>query len=456
VRRNHEETILAGASRFHQFVVNDRFFGVGRDGLDSLVHCVSLALTGTTPDRAAELYYLPTFDSAPLRITDFNASLDALERGKTETITWSSDDANPDGIVTYPPGFTASKKYPLVVYIHGGPITASQETFNPFVQYMAVQGWGIFEPNYRGSDNMGNKFVASIYRDAGTGPGRDVMAGVAMLEKRGFVDSSRMAVCGWSYGGYMTAWLLGHYSVWKAAVAGAAVTDWVNMYSTSDLSVTTSDQVGGSPYIGDNFKSYRDHSPISFARNIHAPTLILHDTGDTRVPIANSYELFRALKDNDVTVQFIAYPVSSHTLRDPIRIRDMRKRWVEWIAKYLGTEAPPESAKKVACALCHGVAILRYTRLSNGEFLAKGKTVTGFANVEEDFADDAVWSMKLLSRDKHVMPWRIEDEMKRLGANYIRAGLWRGFATRDGNLVTGQQNFSGSETAELVIQSLGE
>lgn len=112
-------------------------------------------------------------------------------------------------------------------------------------------------------------------------------------------------------------------------------------------------------------------------------------------------------------------------------------------------------AGKIACALCHGVAILRYTRLSTGEFLVKGKTVTGFANVEEDFADNAVWSMNMLSKDKHVMPWRIEDEMKRLGANYIQAGLWRGFATRDGNLVTGQQNFSGRETADLLIQAMG-
>ena len=112
-------------------------------------------------------------------------------------------------------------------------------------------------------------------------------------------------------------------------------------------------------------------------------------------------------------------------------------------------------AGKIACALCHGVAVLRYARLSNGNHLARGKTVTGFANVEEDYADNAVWSMKLLPRDKHVMPWRVEDELKRIGANYVQAGLWRGFAIRDGNLVTGQQNFSGAETAELVVQTLG-
>ena len=113
-------------------------------------------------------------------------------------------------------------------------------------------------------------------------------------------------------------------------------------------------------------------------------------------------------------------------------------------------------AGKVAAALCHGVAILRYARLTDGNPLASGKTVTGFANVEEDFADNAVWEMGALSRDKHVMPWRIEDQLKRLGANYVQAGLWRGFAVRDGNLITGQQNFSGTETARAVVEALGK
>jgi putative intracellular protease/amidase len=123
---------------------------------------------------------------------------------------------------------------------------------------------------------------------------------------------------------------------------------------------------------------------------------------------------------------------------------DLHKKFVEFY-----------EAGKIAAAMCHGVAILRYARLSNGQLLAKGKTVTGFANVEEDFADNALWSMNLLPRDKHFVPWRIEDEMKRIGANYVQAGLWRGFAIRDGNLITGQQNFSGSETAEMVAQALG-
>jgi putative intracellular protease/amidase len=112
-------------------------------------------------------------------------------------------------------------------------------------------------------------------------------------------------------------------------------------------------------------------------------------------------------------------------------------------------------AGKVAAALCHGVALLRYARLSNGDLLARGRTVTGFANVEEDFADNAVWEMGALPRGRHLMPWRIEDEMRALGANYVQAGLWRDFAVRDGNLITGQQNFSGAATARLVVEALG-
>jgi putative intracellular protease/amidase len=112
-------------------------------------------------------------------------------------------------------------------------------------------------------------------------------------------------------------------------------------------------------------------------------------------------------------------------------------------------------AGKVAAALCHGTALLRYAKRSDGTYLAAGKTVTGFANVEEDFADEAVWGMGALPRDRHLMPWRIEDELRRLGANFVQGGLWRGFAVRDGNLITGQQNFSGAETARLVIETLG-
>jgi putative intracellular protease/amidase len=172
-----------------------------------------------------------------------------------------------------------------------------------------------------------------------------------------------------------------------------------------------------------------------------------------------------------ISMGFIATPALASLIDNTRKVSDMDERDFDAIV-VAGGQAPMFTfdravtlhkkfaefyeAGKIACALCHGTAILRYCKLSNGEYLAKGKTVTGFANVEEDFADNAVWSMDLLPRDKHLMPWRIEDELKKIGANYIQSGLWRGFAVRDGNLVTGQQNFSGAETAAAVIRALGE
>lgn len=123
---------------------------------------------------------------------------------------------------------------------------------------------------------------------------------------------------------------------------------------------------------------------------------------------------------------------------------DLQRKFVEFY-----------EAGKIVAPLCHGVAILKYVKLSSGEYLAKGKTVTGFANIEEDFADNAVWQYNLLPKGQHIMPWRIEDAMKEIGANYVQYGLWKSFAVRDGNLITGQQNFSGAETARKVIEALG-
>jgi putative intracellular protease/amidase len=126
------------------------------------------------------------------------------------------------------------------------------------------------------------------------------------------------------------------------------------------------------------------------------------------------------------------------------RATGLQKKFVEFF-----------EAGKLACALCHGVAILRHATLSSGEPLVKGKVVTGFTNLEEDSADEMTWAAGFLPRGVHIMPWRIEDEIKRLGGVFTQGGLWRGFAIRDGNLITGQQNFSATETAELVVRTLG-
>lgn len=305
---------------------------VSRDG--------RIALVASEPLRPAELYWLASTTAKPERLTDFNASIAALELGATETIEWNGPDGfRMDGVVTYPPRFDKSRKYPLVLYIHGGPRSTSKEAFSPRAQLLAAQDWIVFEPNYRGSDNRGSAFMAAINGDAGAGPGRDVMSGVEQLKARGFVDESRIGVSGWSYGGYMTSWLLGNYpGVWRAAVAGAAVTDNLHQYMLGDANVSRGGPFGGSPYTDPKrMQMFAEQSPITYASRIKAPTLILALVGDYRVPITQSYALYHALEDNGVEVKFIAYPLPGHSPSDPIHQRDVDRRWIEWFTKHFGT-----------------------------------------------------------------------------------------------------------------------
>ncbi len=295
----------------------------------------AIAFTGSEPHHPTELYYMDSPEASPRRLTDFNHEIASLDLGPTQSIEWSSEGFHEDGVLTFPQDFDRSKKYPLVLLVHGGPQAASIRGFNFFAQCLATHGYIIFEPNYRGSDNLGNAYQRAIDQDAGAGPGRDVMAGVAAVEKEGFIDTSRIAVSGWSYGGYMTSWLIGHYHIWKAAVSGAAVNNLVDEYNLSDFNVINGLSFGGSPYVGDHMTLYREQSPITYAAQIKTPTLILCDTGDFRVPITQSYEMFHALKDNGVTTKFFAYPVRGHFPGDPVRQMDVYKRWLGWLNEYL-------------------------------------------------------------------------------------------------------------------------
>jgi dipeptidyl aminopeptidase/acylaminoacyl peptidase len=299
-----------------------------------------IAFAGTEPHHPPEIYILNTPDATPRRLTSFNAAFDQLNLGKSEVVTWQSPDKAPknwteNGILTYPPDYTPGKKLPLVLYIHGGPTSASKDAFSVFAQLIAAQGWLVFEPNYRGSDNEGNDFGRAIVDDSGDGPGRDVLAGVEMLKKRGIVDESNIAVTGWSYGGFMTSWLIGHAQFWKCAIAGAPVTNLIDQYNLSDSNVSRAAAIGGSPYTGDWMKHWVEQSPMTYYDKMVTPTMVLQDVGDYRVTITEGYELYHALKDRGIATVFYAYPIGGHSPADPVRMRDVYRRWIEWLSQYL-------------------------------------------------------------------------------------------------------------------------
>ncbi len=296
----------------------------------------AIAFVGQTKTDPYELYIVGAEGGTPVAITQTNAGLADLTLARSETVRWKGPGGRTfDGVMTYPVNYRDGGRYPLVLLVHGGPNSSSRERFSLMPQLLAAHDWVVFEPNYRGSDNQGNAFYAAIYKDAGQGPGEDVMSGVDFLKSRGLIDPAIMAVTGWSYGGFMTTWLAGRYPVWKAAVAGAPVTDWVEMYDLSDGNVTQVAATGASPYVGDGMAINRRQSPASSATKIKAPMLIMCDTGDFRVPITQSFGLYRALKDNHVTTEFYAIPVHGHFPSDPVRQMDVYERWINWLVPYL-------------------------------------------------------------------------------------------------------------------------
>ncbi|MHB1058206.1 MAG: S9 family peptidase [Rhodanobacter sp.] len=296
----------------------------------------AIAFIGTTATHPSELYVLDSLDARPRRLTDVNAFVDSLDLGRTESVEWNGPDGfREDGVLVYPVGYKRGRKYPLVIVMHGGPTISSNAGFQRLAQLLAAAGFLVFQPNYRGSPNLGDAYQHAIYRNTGDGPGKDVMAGLTAVEKLGMVDESRIGVSGWSYGGYLTAWLTSHYGVWKAAVAGAPVTDWLMDYSISYYQEGDAYLFGSSPWTDAGWDIWREQSPINHVRNVKAPTLILADVMDTNVPMVNAEEWYHGLRDNGVTVEFYAYPETSHLPHDIVQVSDVYRRWIGWMEKYL-------------------------------------------------------------------------------------------------------------------------
>ena len=297
----------------------------------------SIAFIGNTPSHPAELYFLSSLNEKPKRLTNLNAFVDSLNLGKTEPVNWKGPNGfDEDGVLTYPAEYKSGEKYPLVLVIHGGPEGASTVQFSPLPQLLSGKGFFVFQPNYRGSINLGDAYQHAIFRDTGEGPGKDVMAGMEKVIQLNVIDTNRIGVSGWSYGGYMTSWLIGYYpDKWKAAVSGAALNDWVMDYTIAYYQKGDLYFFGGSPWTKKYWDIWREQSPISFSQKVKAPTLIMGDTGDPNVPIVNSYEMYHSLLDNGVHTEFYVYPVDTHFPHDIVRTTDVYKKWIDWMEKYL-------------------------------------------------------------------------------------------------------------------------
>jgi len=238
----------------------------------------------------------------------------------------------------FPPQFDPAKRYPLVLAIHGGPNSFYGYAFDPIRELLATNGFLVLFSNPRGSTTYGRLFTQQVSRDWGGEDYRDLMAVVDRVTERPYVDPGRLGVWGYSYGGYMTAWIIGHTDRFRAAVCGAPAFDLVSMYGTSDISHAFGElQWGGPPHAEPEW--YRAHSPWWFAHHARTPTLIIHGEADERCPIGQGEQMFVALLKAGCEVEFARYPGASHAmLRDgwPEHRQDVLARILGWFRSHLG------------------------------------------------------------------------------------------------------------------------
>jgi dipeptidyl aminopeptidase/acylaminoacyl peptidase len=253
------------------------------------------------------------------QLTDANPQVRNIALGEEEEISWkSSDGRTVGGILVKPVGYRQGQRYPLIVAIHGGPAAADVLGFNGGygAQSYAGAGYAVLKPNYRGSTNYGEKHKTDIVGDYFRLGYDDIMTGVNYLIAQGIVDSTKMGVLGWSAGGHWSNWILTHTNRFKAISTGAGTTNWISMYAESDVQRNRQFYLGNKlPY--DNFDAYWNQSPIKYIKNAKTPTMIhvVHD--DPRVPRPQSEELFMALRQLGVPVEFYVYPGASHGIPDP-------------------------------------------------------------------------------------------------------------------------------------------
>ena len=279
------------------------------------------------------------------KITDEGKFYKERLTSRKQLIRWKSlDGVEIEGVLSTPPDFDPSKRYPLLLIVHGGPTWLSFDvpTFSktyPLEQFVE-KGFIVLEPNYRGSDGYGEEFRRINYRNLGIGDYADVISGVDYLIEKGIADPERIGIMGWSQGGYITAFCSLYSNRFKAASVGAGISDWITYYYATDIHNFTVYFLGETPWNDEEI--YKKTSPMTYIKNASTPTLIQHGDNDQRVPVPNAYKLYQGLKDMGVPVEFVIFKEMGHGIHKPGIARAIMKQNLIWFSHYLLGE-PMES-----------------------------------------------------------------------------------------------------------------
>ncbi|HEY6327995.1 MAG TPA: S9 family peptidase [Blastocatellia bacterium] len=300
-----------------------------------------IAFISSDPTHLSEVYASAISPFQPRMLTGMSSQMTGFKLATREVIRWKSTDGTEiEGILTKPVDFDPSRKYPLLVVIHGGPTgvdraVMSADRYYP-IQMFAAKGALILQPNYRGSAGYGEKFRSLNVRNLGVGDYWDVISGVDYLIGQGIVDKDRVGSMGWSEGGYISAFITTFSDRFKAVSVGAGISDWVTYYVNTDIHPFTRQYLKSTPW--DDPEIYKKTSPITYIKTAKTPTLIQHGELDRRVPIPNGYELYQALKDRGVPVRMIVYKGFGHPITKPKQLRAVMEHNYAWFSHWIWGE----------------------------------------------------------------------------------------------------------------------
>ncbi len=297
---------------------------------------ISLARDGSTSAVVRQsLTSPPQLWAGPIgkwqRVSKLNADVKPAW-GEARNVHWTNDGMRIQGWLLLPKNYDAGKKYPLIVSVHGGPSSACTSKWSTAGGAASAMGWFVLCPNPRGSYGQGEAFTQGNVKDFGGGDYRDIMTGIDALAKEYPIDLDRLGIHGHSYGGYMTMWVETQTHRFKAAVAGAGLSNWLSYYGENDIDEWMVPFFGATVY--DNPAIYAKSSPIEFVKNVKTPTLILVGDRDGEVPAPQSFEWWHALKTLGVPVEFVVYPNEGHAISLPEDRRDYDLRTLQWFEKW--------------------------------------------------------------------------------------------------------------------------